>query len=167
MRGLGNGRRIYECNCRTKYSSSLPETNMGPVGADFECIDSKNFFNLKCCSWPQDPEKEKRGDKKRRELLCSTPAWEQEKCCFDCFQKRGSAVILFRFRPQNLKRFFLEMCNGTVRKETPPLPSSFLLKSFKASHSFHLCRHWELMGQDFLFFSKGTRAKLKHFLKSR
>lgn len=31
VRGLGNGRRIFECNCRTKYSSSLPETNMGPI----------------------------------------------------------------------------------------------------------------------------------------
>lgn len=131
-----------------------------------ECIDSNNFFNLKCYSCPQDPEKERR-EKKRRELLCSTPAWEQEKCCFDCLQKRGSAVILFRFCPQNLKRFFLEMCNGTVRKQTPPLPSSFLLKSFKASLSFHLCRHWELMSQDFYFFSKGILAKLKHFLKSR
>jgi len=49
--------------------------------------------------------------------------------------------MLFHFHMQNLKRFFLEMCNGTVRKQTTPLPSSFLLKSFKASHSFHLCRH--------------------------
>lgn len=139
---------------------------MGPIWADFKCIDSKNFFNLKCYSWAQGLEtdrEKKRG--RRRELLCTTPAWEQEECCCDCLQERGSAVILFHFRTQNLKRFFLEMCNGTVRKQTTPLPSSFLLKSFKASHSFHLCRHWELTGQDFFFFLNGIQAKMKGFFK--
>lgn len=31
VRGLCNGRRVYECNCRTKYSSGLPEVDMGPI----------------------------------------------------------------------------------------------------------------------------------------
>lgn len=101
---------------------------------------------------PRSWDRWRKGERKKGITLqhCSMAAGKE--CCWDCLQERGSAVILFHFRTQNLKRFFLEMCNGTVRKQTTPLPSSFLLKSFKASHGFHLCRHWELISWAKFFF---------------
>lgn len=153
---------------KTKSSWRSPKQNMDPILSrlQIEVLPSTHF---KCCFWAQDPEIDGEKERGKRELLCSIPAWQQEKSCWERLQERGSAVILFHFRTQNLKRFFLEMCNGTVRKQTTPLPSSFLLKSFKASHGFHLCRHWELISwaKFFFFFSfNGIQAKMKCFKKN-
>lgn len=136
---------------KTKSSWRSPKQNMGPILSrlQIEVLPSTHF---KCCFWAQDPEIDGEKERKKGITLQHSSMAAGKECCWERLQERGSAVILFHFRTQNLKRFFLEMCNGTVRKQTTPLPSSFLLKSFKASHGFHLCRHWELISWAKFFF---------------
>lgn len=80
-------------------------------------------------------------------------------CCWGPL-RRGNTVILSCFKYTELEKFFfLEMCNGAVGKQTTPLPSSFLLKSFKASYAFICVYLWAKVGFFFSFLFHGIQAK--------